>query len=80
METTDHAATPQPPQKNLLTIKDFAAKHPAFSEGSIRWLVFNRETNGFAHCFLKLGRKRILIDEDEFFRQVEKGRSWTARR
>jgi hypothetical protein len=51
---------------NLLTIRQFADKYPAFSESSLRWLIFNREENGFSAAFIKLGR-RMLIYEQKFF-------------
>lgn len=37
----------------------------AFTESSIRWLVFNENTNGFSKCVRRIGRK-VLIDLDQF--------------
>jgi hypothetical protein len=37
----------------------------AFSEASIRWLIFNEKINGFSKCLCRVGRK-ILIDLDNF--------------
>lgn len=37
----------------------------AFSEASIRWLVFNGNTTGFSCCVCRIGRK-VLIDLDAF--------------
>lgn len=37
--------------------------------GGLRHLVFNEKTNGFANAFKRVGR-RILVDEDEFFKIV----------
>lgn len=61
---------------NLLTVKQFSAKHPAFSEGSLRWLIFlskSRESsrgsiagNGLAVALVRVGR-RVLICEESFF-------------
>lgn len=49
----------------FLTVEQLAAKYPAFTEPSLRWLLFNRETNGFATAVVQLGRK-LLIDEQAF--------------
>jgi hypothetical protein len=55
--------------RNLYTITKFCSKHPdAFTEGSIRWKVFNANSNGLieAGAIVRDGR-RVLIDEDRFF-------------
>jgi hypothetical protein len=65
-------------QASLLTVRQLVEKHRAFSENQIRWIIFHREKNGFAHCFLKMGKKRILVDENAFFAQLEKGRMGVA--
>lgn len=51
-------------QSQFLTVEATAVKYPAFSESSLRWLLFNRETNGFNRCVVRIGR-RVLIDETE---------------
>jgi hypothetical protein len=51
-------------QPQFLTVGDAAKKYPAFTEGSLRWLLFNREQNGFNRCVVRIGR-RVLIDEAE---------------
>lgn len=51
-------------ESQFLTVPDTAAKFPAFTEGGLRWLLFNREQNGFARCVVRIGR-RVLIDEAE---------------
>jgi hypothetical protein len=56
---------------SLLSIKQFAARHSAFTEGSLRWLRFEAATNGFASAFVTIGR-RVLIDEDLFFQCVQR--------
>jgi len=58
------------PRPTLLTVKQFCANHPAFTQGSVRSLIFNREQNGFKRAVLKVGR-RVLIDVDEFFRCID---------
>ena len=54
--------------RQLFTVKQFAKTHPAFSQGSLRWLIFNEMTNGLADsgAVLRVGSK-VLIDEDRFF-------------
>lgn len=47
------------------TVIELAHKYPAFTEPSLRWLLFNREHNGFNSCVVRIGR-RVLIDEAEF--------------
>jgi hypothetical protein len=49
----------------LLSVKELAARHPAFTIGSLKWLLFHREENGLASVVVQLGRK-ILIDERKF--------------
>ena len=56
--------------KIYLTVKEFARKHSTFSESALRWLIFNRSTNGFGGCFRKIG-KRILVDEAAFFKIID---------
>ena len=58
--------------ENYMTIKQAAAKYPAFSEGSLRWLWFNAERNGFAACVRKVGKK-VLIVEEPFCQWLESG-------
>ncbi len=56
--------------KSFLPVKAFAEKHGDWKESSLRWLIFNREINGFASCFRKVG-KRVLIDEAAFFAKID---------
>ena len=61
----------------LLTFRQFAEKHPAFSEASLRWTRFRELENGFASAFVSVGRARVLVWEEEFFGIIarENGRS-----
>ena len=71
-------ATPQP--RTLLTVRQFADKHPAFPQGSLRNLIFLAEIrhtskgkikgNGLDIAMVRLGRK-LLIDESKFFQWVD---------
>lgn len=69
--------------RNNLTVKQFAKKHEAFSEGSLRFLIFNSKErknsagdkisgNGMieAGVIARLGR-RVLIDEARFFKWID---------
>lgn len=57
--------TPETPQ--FLTVARLAEKYSSagFSKSAIRWLLFNREQNGFNRCVIRVGKK-VLIDEVEF--------------
>ncbi len=54
--------------RTLHTVPQFAKKNPAFTEASIRWLIFNEGSNGLkdAAAIVRIGR-RVLIDEDRWF-------------
>ncbi len=58
----------------FFTVEQLATKYPAFTEPSLRWLLFNRETNGFAAAVVQLGR-RLLIDEVAFVAWLRTHRS-----
>jgi len=51
---------------NLLTVRQFSQKHPAFPEGGLRHTIFHSDKNGFAEAIVRVGRK-VLIDENKFF-------------
>ncbi|WP_435641112.1 hypothetical protein [Micavibrio aeruginosavorus] len=68
---SDGDATPdQDKNFSFLTVKQFSKKHPAFPEGGIRHLIFYEKTNGFNRVIRRVGR-RVLLDENAFFRWVE---------
>lgn len=54
---------------DLLTVRQFAEKHPAFSQSALRYMRFDQDKNGFKDAFLNVGR-RVLIDEARFFEIV----------
>lgn len=64
----------------LLTVRQFAEKHPAFSQGSLRNLIFLSESrasskgkipgNGLDVALVRVGRK-VLIDEAKFFSWID---------
>ena len=66
--------------RTLLTVRQFAEKHPAFSQGSLRNLIFLAESrasskghipgNGLDVALVRIGRK-LLIDEAKFFNWID---------
>ena len=59
--------------ENLVTVKQLSVSSPAFSEASLRWMIFCAEQNGLARALVKVGR-RVLIDVAEFERWLESQR------
>lgn len=59
-------------KRKIQTVRQFAEDHPAFSEGGLRWLIFNEESNGLKEsgAIIRVGR-RVLIDEARFFRCLD---------
>lgn len=60
------------PADLYFTIPQFARRHAAFGNGSLRWLVYNAEKNGLAKsgAIIRIGRK-VLIDEALFLKWVK---------
>ena len=54
------------------TVNQFTDKHPAFTKGGMRALIFHERTNGLtqAGAIVRIGRK-VLIDEAKFFSWIE---------
>lgn len=46
----------------LLSIKDFAAKHPFMSENSIRWMLF-KNPPGLEECLVRVSSRIYLIED-----------------
>ena len=60
-----------PDLRSLRTVRQLCEQYPhLFTEGSLRWLIFQRKTNGFDRCVLYIGR-RLYID-------IEALRLWLA--
>lgn len=65
---------------NLLTVRQFSNKHPAFTQGSLRNLIFLSSSrkkskgivtgNGLNVALVRIGRK-LLIDESKFFQWID---------
>ena len=60
---------PAPPR--LLTVRQFVERHPAFSSGGLRYLIFLAKTNGFDLAVVRIGR-RVLLDEAKVFQWIER--------
>jgi hypothetical protein len=50
---------------SFLTVRQASDKYPAFSEASLRWIIFNSKFNGATAFIRKVGRK-VLIEEAGF--------------
>lgn len=63
--------------ERLRTLRQLAERNPAFTEGALRWHVFNAKSNGLDKAIVRIGR-RVLIDELEFNRWLESKRDGVA--
>ncbi|MCP4656882.1 MAG: DNA-binding protein [bacterium] len=59
---------------DLRTVKQVSRERPAFTEASLRWLIFNAEQNGLNRALVRIGR-RLLIDLERFDQWLEEHRS-----
>ena len=48
--------------KNWKTVKKIAEDNPAFSEASLRYHLFHRETNGLNKYVRQIGRKLLIYE------------------
>ena len=55
----------------LIPVTKWGQYHDWPPKGGLRHLIFHAPTNGFAKAFKRVGR-RVLIDEAEFFRCVDR--------
>jgi hypothetical protein len=58
-------------QTRLVPISKWNDFHPWPPAGGMRHLRFHCESNGFKRAFKKIGA-RVLVDEAEFFRCIER--------
>lgn len=67
------ATAPQTTQTStrLIPVTDWNKHHSWPPIGGLRHLIFNEKSNGFASAFKRVGR-RVLIDEAEFFKCIER--------
>jgi len=88
METTQQV-TSQTHVPVLSTIRQFSERHPTFSQGSLRNLIYLSTErcsskgkipgNGLAIALLRIGRK-LLIDEAKFFQWVDDQQGGTRKK
>ncbi len=79
-QTNESAFSDSPQLRTLLTVRQFADKHQAFPQGSLRNLIFlseNRKTskgiikgNGLGIAIVRVGKK-LLLDEAKFFQWID---------
>lgn len=53
-----------------IPVPDWSKHHEWPNLGGLRFLIYNKDKNGFAKVVKKVG-KRVLIDEAAFFEWVE---------
>ena len=56
--------------RRLYAVKEWPKVHGNPSEGGLRHLIFNAETNGFKKVIRRIGR-RILLDEPSYFEWLD---------
>ncbi len=54
----------------LIPLTQWNEHHSYPPIGTLRWLVFHEKSNGFNAVVRRIG-KRVLIDEEAFFKWVE---------
>lgn len=55
---------------NYMTIKHFCLRHEFITEDAIRWMIHKDEPD-FKKCFVRFGKRKILINEEEFFKYIK---------
>lgn len=60
------------------TIRHFSAICPEFSEGSLRWLIFNRRDELLQRGVIRYLGKKVLIHKDNFVQFIMKTGSTKA--
>lgn len=60
-----------------LTIKQLATKYSAFTEGALRNMFQHRDENGLSMTVLKIGPRKILVDDSLFEEWLESHRELT---
>lgn len=57
--------------KRLFTVSQFSQEYPAFSQSALRHLIFNSQINGFKKVIRRVGKRKILLDEQAFLEWVD---------
>jgi len=58
----------------LLSVRQFAAAHPAFTESALRSLIFDADQHGLEPAIIRIGRK-VVIDESKFLELARQPRA-----
>ncbi len=61
-------------EQNLLTVRQFLDRHPWATRGHLRALLFDRANNGLDRAVIKVGPRKLLIDEGAFLEWLEQRR------
>lgn len=56
--------------KKLRTVRQIAESSPAFTEASLRWLIYRSDVNGMDQVLVRVGR-RVLLDTEKFDEWLE---------
>lgn len=59
------------PVRRLFTVAQFSHRHPAMSQAALRHLIFDADRNDFHKVIKRIGKRKILLDEDAFFEWVD---------
>jgi hypothetical protein len=70
LSTSEEARIAGQTKPSLLTVRQFAEKHPAFTVGGLRFYIFMAQSNGFEKALVRLGR-RVLLDEAKVFQWID---------
>lgn len=66
----DNKSIKKPGPRDLVQVTKWEERFSYPTLGQLRWLIFNKDSNGFSKCIVKIGR-RILIDVDRYWEWVE---------
>ena len=58
-------------ETRLIPVSKWNDHHVYPTQGGLRSLIFNAESNGFNLAFKRVGR-RVLVDEREFFQAIDR--------
>lgn len=59
--------------EDILTVAQLAESYPAFSEKTVRWWIYNSQSNGFETCLIRIGT-RIYVDRAKFLAWLDSHR------
>jgi len=59
--------------QDLCSIQQIVAEAPFLTEGTLRWWIFHKDTNGLRRAIFKIGG-RVYIDRTEFNAWLEEKR------